>query len=130
MKVVLLGLLLALPALGAKSSGCDFKAGGFDRPQELKKFFAKLKTAAAKPDAVAIAKMANYPLRVGKKDRIRNETVLKRKFPSIFTPAVLQAITSQREEDLYCDVQGARIGHGEVWIQQVEGVVVITNVNK
>lgn len=123
--ILVAGLLLGAPALAA----CDLKEAGFHEPKNFHKFFAELKAAAAAKDQKAISKMASYPLRLGKKDRIKNETELKKRFGKVFTPKVLEAIAHHQESDLRCTYEGAVIGEGQVWIQEIEGVVAISAVN-
>jgi hypothetical protein len=118
--------LISVPAFAGGKAGCDLKKAGFHHPGDFEKFFTALQAAAAAKDAGAISKMANYPLRIGDEKRIQNETELKEKFDSVFTPKVLAAITSQKRSTLDCDYQGAKIGGGTVWIQEVEGVVVVS----
>lgn len=113
----------------ADHAACDLSVAGIKDKKELVKFFGKLQAAAAAKDADALSKLASYPLRVGKKDRIKNETVLKRKFSKVFTPKVLNAIAKLNRNDLFCNYQGVMVGDGEVWIQEIEGVIVISSVN-
>ncbi|MGE3261012.1 MAG: hypothetical protein AB7K68_04455 [Bacteriovoracia bacterium] len=108
---------------------CDLSVAGIKDKKELIKFLGKLQTAAAAKDVGALSKLANYPLRVGKKGRIKNESVLKRKFSKVFTPKVLNAIAKLNRDDLFCSYQGVMVGDGEVWIQEIEGVIVISSVN-
>jgi hypothetical protein len=133
LRIHFLALILMAPAAFAASNpGCDLKQAGFKSPKEFEKFFAKLQTAAAARDEAALAKMANYPFRIGDKKRIKNEAEMKKKFASVFTSEILVQITAQKRSSLFCDYQGARIGEGrnEIWIQEIEGVVVISSIHK
>ncbi len=129
MKGLLLFLLFSLSAPAMAAEACDLKQAGFNRPKEFEKFFTNLQAAAAAKDRAALAKMASYPFRIGDKKRIKNEAEMKKKFGSVFTPRILAAIVSQKRSGLQCDPQGAKLGDGEIWIQEIEGVVVITAIN-
>ncbi|MGZ3696201.1 MAG: hypothetical protein ACXWQO_19430 [Bdellovibrionota bacterium] len=123
--------LFSFSALAAKHKGCDFAAAGFKNKKEFVKFFGKLQAAAEAGDQAAISKMANYPFRVGE-SRIKDETELKRRFSSVFTPKILAKISAQKFDTLFCDYEGAKIGKDkpQIWIQEIEGVIVITNISQ
>lgn len=122
--------LAAAPAWAREKPACDLKQAGFHNPVGFNKFFVNLQQAAADKNVGAISRMVNYPLRIGNNQRIANESELKKKFDSVFTPAVLRAITGQKRSELLCDHRGATIGDGTVWIQEVEGVVVISTLHE
>jgi hypothetical protein len=103
-----------------KSSGCDLEEAGFTEKESFLKFFADLKSAAAKKDLKQLNSMVLLPLKLNTHKTISLKTMLEveQKTAEIFTPKILQLIVSQKIEQLTCQYQGIMLGDGEVWIKK------------
>jgi hypothetical protein len=79
----------------------------------------QLQQAVAKHDAVTVAALVHYPIKVnpGKKPfTIKNEKAFIKDYDGIITHDIQDAIFKQKYENLFVNSQGAMIGDGEVWI--------------
>jgi hypothetical protein len=88
------------------------------KSSEVKEFFYELKQKTTRRDAVSICSMISYPLRASS-GGIRNEATCRERFDELFNRRVVDAITSQKYEDLFVRDQGVMIGSGEVWISGI-----------
>jgi len=78
-----------------------------------------LQQAVAKHDAVTVAALVHYPIKVnpGKHPfTVKNEKSFIKDYDGIITADIAAAIFKQKYEDLFVNSQGAMIGDGEVWI--------------
>jgi len=86
-----------------------------------KAFFQEIKQAIESHDAKWIAENINLPLNVninGKKTSIKTEKSFIKNYDNIITPAIVDAVRSQDENDMFKNWQGIMIGRGQIWFGQ------------
>ena len=87
-----------------------------------RRFLSRLQSAVGANDKKAVANLAALPLRVNFEGGARtysDRRAIERDFDRIFTSRVKQAILSQRADRLFTNYQGAMIGDGQVWFDQI-----------
>lgn len=85
-------------------------------------FLKRLQGAARANDKGAMIKLVGFPLRVNSNGRsrvYRDAASVRADYDRIFTPAVTQAILTQRADRLFGRDQGLMIGTGQVWFDHV-----------
>jgi hypothetical protein len=85
-------------------------------------FLSRLQAAVRADNQGEVIALIDFPLRVNGPDgpRIyRDPASVERDFDRIFTPRVKRAIMRQRAERLFVRDQGAMIGDGELWFDQI-----------
>ncbi|RSL15511.1 hypothetical protein EDE15_1001 [Edaphobacter aggregans] len=86
---------------------------------KVRQLVTDLQQAVAKHDAVAVAALVHYPIRVklhGKPTYLNNAKAFVKNYDHIITPDIVAVIQNQKYEDLFVNYQGAMFGEGEVWI--------------
>jgi hypothetical protein len=121
--LVLIAGLLFQPTLHAAQSpptaldkSIDLSVGDHVKVQQL---LTQLQQAVAKHNAVVVADLVHYPIKVnpGKKPfTIKSEKEFIKDYDRIITQDIQDAILKQKYENLFVNSQGAMIGDGEVWI--------------
>jgi hypothetical protein len=85
------------------------------------KFLSRLQDEVRSGNRRAIIALIRFPLRVnfGEGPRsYRDASSVERDFDKIFAPNVLNAIISQRANQLFVRDQGAMIGDGQIWFDR------------
>jgi hypothetical protein len=85
-------------------------------------FLSRLQAATGANDRRAIVRLVAFPLRVnapGGTRIYRDAPSVERDFDQIFTAKVRRAILGERPGKLFVRDQGAMIGNGELWFDQV-----------
>lgn len=99
-------------AKAGSSAATDFFP--FDR------FDKELRSALKSKDAVAMAFLVKFPLRIndaGGTISIDDAQALKTHFDEIFTPAVSKQILGDTQRDAGCSAEGIMYGSGAVWVE-------------
>jgi hypothetical protein len=81
-------------------------------------FFQRLQAAVNAGDKNKLASMLSYPMRAalhGKRVQIRNRQQFLEKYSQLFNPAVVCAIKSAKDSDVWGNYQGFMIGSGVIW---------------
>lgn len=123
------------PALANDSGQLDdpYAAAGISDPTHVTQFLARLKQAMAASDRAAVTAMVNYPLHVyapGRDPTIyRDAATLRAGYARVFTPEVTAVIAAATPGSLFIRDQGVMIGNGQVWMNEVHGVVKIITIN-
>jgi hypothetical protein len=81
-------------------------------------FFDKLRAAVNAGDKSRLASMVSYPMRAsqnGQPIQIRTRQQFLQKYPQLFDPAVICAIKSAKDSDVWGNYQGFMIGRGVIW---------------
>ena len=81
---------------------------------DFKKFLIKFKRSVANEDVDAIANLIRFPIK-----EINSKSEFKNNFSRIFTPELKQVINAQRLDRIFRNDQGAMLGNGDVWFQQI-----------
>ena len=98
----------------------------------LTSFSRELNAAIKERDAAKVALMVVYPLRVNDERGsyyIKDAESLQGRFTDIFTPAVEEAIASQKVESSNCGPPRFMYGSGDVWVALTEQGYAIETVN-
>jgi len=96
-------------------------------------FDKELREALDHQDAVALAFLVDFPLRVNEKDgriSIDDAGALKAHFQEVFTPAVRNEILSDHDEPTGCGIEGVGYARGVIWVQASERGYAIYSVNR
>lgn len=96
-------------------------------------FDRELRIAITRQDAVALAFLVTFPLRVndtGGTISIDNAAALKMHFQDVFTPAVRTAILNEKFDDLGCNIEGIGYGLGVIWVNASDRGYAIWSVNR
>lgn len=97
------------------------------------RFDRELRASLAKQDAVALAFLVKFPLRVNEAAgsiSINNAAALKRHFNEVFTPAVRKAILERKSADFICNVEGIGYPDGVIWVDASDRGYAIFAVNR
>jgi hypothetical protein len=81
-------------------------------------FFQKLQAAVSAGDKTTLASMVSYPMRTaqnGKRVEIRTRQQFLQKYPRLFNPAVVCAIKSAKDSDVWGNYRGFMVGSGVIW---------------
>jgi hypothetical protein len=117
-KKIALAILLAV-ALAHPARAQRFMFTGVT-DAELLTFFGKFQKAVVANDRKTVASMVNYPLRVndraGHRQQIATSAELMRQYDAVFTPAIRQAIATEKASKLTSSRDGAGIAAGLVYM--------------
>jgi hypothetical protein len=78
--------------------------------------------AAAAHDAVAVARMADYPFNAtidGKPAKIKDAAAFAAAYDKIVTPAIAKVVSEQKYAELAVSGKGVMFGNGEAWINGI-----------
>jgi hypothetical protein len=133
MRVVLV-ILIALFAVTSGPARADnpYAAAGISNPAHVTQFLARLRQAVTADDHAAVAAMVQYPLTIssdGRSITYRNAAALSVNYALVFTPEVKAAVAAAKPDNLFVRDQGVMIGNGEIWINEVGGLMKIITVN-
>jgi hypothetical protein len=81
-----------------------------------------LQKAVAEHDAAGVAALVNYPIRVSigkRKTLVRDAKAFVAAYDKIVTPAIAEAIKTQKYDELMVNAQGVMFGSGQVWINGI-----------
>ena len=108
-------------------------AWGPEVASQAKSFLVTLQKVVESNDSAGFARLVHYPVRIidtGRISRISNRSTLIRKYPSLMTANVREAILKQSQECLFGNDQGVMISNGQVWFQpQPSGKMKIITIN-
>ena len=100
----------------------------------FEKFDKELRVALTRQDAVALAFLVNFPLRVndaGGTISIDDAAALKTHFQEVFTPAVRKEILSEKNDNVGCpNDEGIGYARGVIWVNASERGYAIQVVNR
>lgn len=88
---------------------------------QARSFLTELQKAVEGNDAVKVARLVQYPVRIigdGRQSKITRPSDFIQKYSSIITAKVRKAILAQSAECLFGNQQGVMVGNGEVWFTQ------------
>jgi hypothetical protein len=97
------------------------------------KFDKELRLAITKQDAVAMAFLVTFPLRVndaGGTISLDDAAALKTHFQEVFTPAVREEILSEKNEEVGCNDEGIGYARGVIWVNASKLGYAIWSVNR
>jgi ketosteroid isomerase-like protein len=78
--------------------------------------------AVAAHDAVAVARMADYPFNAtidGKPAKIKDAAAFAAAYDKIVTPAIAKVVSEQKYAELAVSGKGVMFGNGEAWINGI-----------
>jgi hypothetical protein len=84
----------------------------------ISEFWKRVQALVDAADAVTLSTMVDYPLRVNRSTvprLIASPDEFVRSFPTIFTPFVREAVHRAEAQAVFCNWQGASLGHGVLW---------------
>jgi len=93
-------------------------------PASFKLFLLKFKEMVDKNDIDGIAGLIRFPIR-----NLNNKSEFKSQFYNIFNDEMRNAISTQRLDQIFRNSQGAALGNGHVWFQQVGAKYRITGLS-
>jgi hypothetical protein len=100
----------------------------------FEKFDKELRIALTRQDALALAFLVTFPLRVNDAARgtfsINDAAALKTHFQEVFTPAVRKAILSEKNDNMGCMTEGVMYANGVIWVNASERGYAIWSVNR
>lgn len=117
---------------GEASAADRFRAAGISNAETVICALAELKELAATEDFNALSRLVRTPIMVfinGKKTILKSQREVIQSAPDVFNARILQAIKGQEVDLLFANWQGVRIGNGELWLNEVDGEVLITSIN-
>ena len=96
------------------------QAWGAEYASQAKSFLVTLQKVVESGDSAKFARLVHYPVRINGTHvvKITKRSELTRKYASIMTSDVRQAILTQNPECLFANGQGVMIGNGQIWFQQ------------
>lgn len=89
---------------------------------DYKELFYAFKVALEEGKSDIVVSLVNYPLAVtidGEEAIYRSEQELLDAYDSVFTEAIVEAVSNQEYGDLFVNSEGVMIGNGEVWISGI-----------
>ena len=95
-------------------------------------FDRELRDALTRKDAVQMAFLVTFPLRVndaGRTISIDNAAALKKHFQDVFTPAVRKEILDEKNDQTGCMTEGIMYARGVIWVNASERGYSIWSVN-
>ena len=100
---------------------------------QAKSFLVALQKVVESNDSAKFARLVHYPVRIidgARVSKIANRSNLIRKYPSLMTANVREAILKQSQECLFGNDQGVMIGNGQIWFQpEPSGKMKIITIN-
>lgn len=96
-------------------------------------FDHRLRSALTRKDAVAMAFLVKFPLRVnqdGGTISIDDAPALKTHFEDVFTPTVRNKVLASSDKAAQCSVEGIGYPDGVIWVQASERGYAIWSVNR
>jgi len=96
-------------------------------------FSRELRAALATQDALAMAFLVKFPLRVGDANgsiSINDAGALNAHFQEVFTPAVRKEILDGKSNDFACNVEGIGYARGVIWVEASDRGYAIKTVNR
>ena len=140
LRLFALACLLSAIALGAQDLPGSDPCGAMPKAAGAAKNFLafgqfdkELRVAIARQDAVALAFLVKFPLRVNDRGgtiSIDNAGALKTHFQGVFTPAVRKEILRAASGDVGCNIEGIGYGLGVIWVNPSEQGYAIWSVNR
>ena len=114
-------------------NSCDLAAVGAKDTQGFLMFDQELRAAISTQDAVPMALLVRYPLRINEGDHgsysLNDPAALQSHFAEVFPPAVRAAVLKQKPETVFCTSTGVTYGDGALWIGTTGGRYVIEVIN-
>lgn len=92
--------------------------------RDFKIFVIKFKELINNNDVSALAKMIRYPIK-----NIASPQEFKDNFTTIFSEELRRRISDQRLDQIFRNDQGASLGDGDIWFQQVDNEYKIVGLN-
>jgi hypothetical protein len=89
---------------------------------DYKELFYAFKVALEEGKSDIVVSLVNYPLTVtidGDAATYASEQDLLDAYDSVFTEAIVEAVSNQEYGDLFVNSEGVMIGNGEVWISGI-----------
>jgi hypothetical protein len=111
---------------------CDLAILGAKDAKSFLAFDQELRAAITKQDAVAMAFLVQFPLRVNSergKYSLNDPAALQSHFQDIFPAAVRKAILDQKVEGVFCRDEGVMYGNGEAWVNATNHGFAINVIN-
>jgi hypothetical protein len=116
------------------SDPCNAKTEGSKNFLSFDQFDKELRSALNWQDALALAFLVNFPLRVneatGGTISIDDAAALKTHFQEVFNPAVRNEILSEKNDHVGCMTEGIMYGRGVIWVNASERGYAIEVVNR
>ena len=108
-------------------------AWGPEVTSQAKSFLVTLQKVVESNDSAGFARLVHYPVRIidgARMSKIANRSTLIRKYSSLMTANVREAILKQSQECLFGNDQGVMIGNGQIWFQpEPSGKMKIITIN-
>lgn len=110
--------------------GCDLSVLGVQNDTEFMHFDNALREAVTAKNAAALAKLAQFPLRLGGSS-VNSAATLQGRLAGAW-PALQKAVNAKQPGELFCNAEGVMYGDGEIWANPGDGVAApfrITSMN-
>lgn len=110
--------------------GCDLSVLGVQNETEFMHFDNAVREAVTAKDAAALAKLAQFPLRLGKAS-VNSAAALQSRLADAW-PALQKAVNAKQPGELFCNGEGVMYGDGEIWANPGSGLAApfrITSLN-
>jgi hypothetical protein len=106
---------MATAAHAQQPKWCE--AGGISKRSDALQFLSQLQHAVAVEDRAAVTSMIRFPVgyAVPGSPTQLSEREFDARYDQILSPEVKAILARQEVDQLFCDSNGAAIGHGEIW---------------
>lgn len=121
--LILIAFLIIPVSITAQQAG-KYSNAGIDNDASVETFFLVLQESVSKDARDKVADMINYPLRVnsgGHIEVIQKKSTFLKRYESVFTSQVKEALGKQNVSGLFVNSQGVMIGNGEIWFNKIFG---------
>lgn len=108
-----------------------FSVAGIEDSLKVETFMIKLKKFIESDNIHKLSGLISYPFKAniqGKRKEIRKNTFLKY-YKDIFNKRVKDSILNQSTSGLFASSRGLMVGRGEIWLNKIDGKIVITAIN-
>lgn len=114
-------------------NSCDLSVVGVSSKETFVAFDRELRAALKSGDAVAIAFLVRFPLRLNHADgsvtSLNNARALQTHFAELFPGPVVAAILAEPSDQLFCTYDGVMYGSGRLWVRSKDDTFRIEVVN-
>lgn len=122
-------------AANADSKKNPYEVAGITDPAAFTAYFAKLQKAVKDNKPAEVAELISYPMNLNKDNKtykIYSKDEFIKKYDSIFTAHVREALLAQKVDKLFVNYQGVMVGDGDLWIGNTNnklGVIAVNVIN-
>ncbi len=107
-----------------KTTAESWRVSGFTNPEKFKSFFIQYKKWVADNNIDSIVAHIKFPLRT-----CASPGVFKKNYSGLFNSRVKQAVAKQDPEKFFANYNGAMVGNGELWFNEIKNNYYVIAVN-